>query len=186
MASLEPALLGARVERGASRPAQRLQPCSASTGRCFCLEERKAKQELQGVSLWNPEFGSQSAGFSAYSPLHPPVRPSSIHTSICPSACPSIQPSACLFIHLSIHPPIHPAILLHDKSYPRPQGTRKELGKNSTLKELPVHTRSRKIPLGHMNRMSERQQGAQRMESKVTRKIVQKTWNQDLEDEQEF
>ena len=147
MASLEPALLGARAERGASRQAQRLQPCSASTGRCFCLEERKAKPELQGVSLQNPGFGNQSAGFSAYSPLHPPVRPSSIHTSICPSACPSIQPSACLFIHLSIHPPIHPAILLHDKSYPRTQGTRKELGKNSILKELPVHTRCRKYLL---------------------------------------
>ena len=139
MASLEPALLGARAERGASRQAQRLQPCSASTGRCFCLEERKAKPELQGVSLQNPGFGNQSAGFSAYSPLHPPVRPSSIHTSICPSAC--------LFIHLSIHPPIHPAILLHDKSYPRTQGTRKELRKNSTLKELPVHTRCRKYLL---------------------------------------
>ena len=139
MASLEPALLGARAERGASRQAQRLQPCSASTGRCFCLEERKAKPELQGVSLQNPGFGNQSAGFSAYSPLHPPVRPSSIHTSICPSAC--------LFIHLSIHPPIHPAILLHDKSYPRTQGTRTELGKNSTLKELPVHTRCRKYLL---------------------------------------
>lgn len=37
-----------------------------------------------------------------------------------------------------------------------------------------------------MNRMSERQQGTQRMESKVTRKTAQKTWNQDLEDEQEF
>lgn len=35
-----------------------------------------------------------------------------------------------------------------------------------------------------MNRMSERQQGTQRMESNVTRKIAQKTWNQDLEDEQ--
>lgn len=37
-----------------------------------------------------------------------------------------------------------------------------------------------------MNRMSERQQGAQRMESKVTRKIAQKTWNQGLEDKQQF
>lgn len=147
MASLEPALLRARVERGASRPAQRLQPCSTSTDRCFCSEERKAKQELQGISLQNPGFGNASAGLSAYSPLHPPIHPSSIHTSICPSACSSIQPSACLFIHLSIHPPIHPAIPLHDKSYSRPRGTRKELGKNSTLKELPVHTRSRKYLL---------------------------------------